>query len=569
VADTSRDGDKAVKVVEFPQPEITPEERARRLGIEVERLAGLPVVEWMFYLPIVAEKYGLEPAALKRMVEAVIKEREKKAREDSGELHRREDRAEKKRAAAKRDEELKADRRAREQERKEREARKEAEKKEREKEKALAAIVKLPKGTHEAELKKLAKRLDEDLDVLREDLDVLLSAEAEKVRCGIVEPWDDPVDTRELLDAAKAQFTKYIIVHDKVAVPIIPLWTAFTWIHDIATFSPLLVFQGADTGMGKSAASEVVSRLTPRGYMVAKPTGPSLFRLVDRLHPTIFVDDADRLLAEDKDLATIIRSSWKRGVPIPRVVKGEAYLFDAFGPRCLNGIDLLAHLDPGTRTRCITIQLLPKLESESVTSLRYADDDETFVILRRKFFRWATDNMLALKGATPRMPDGFFSRQEENYHLLFAIADLAGGEWPKKARAAAAKLAGEHNEPSLGKRALAIFFSSFISHGPLLTSVQAEQLLAGADDAFADYNGRGRPINKYEIAKLLRPYRVFPRLIHPRGGHTSDRGWDAADFKTAFRHYLGKNLPEGRSVVRNKKRPEVDRTTERPHRDEK
>ena len=51
------------KIVEFPKPEeVTPEERARRLRIEVERLARLPTVEWMYYVESVgyAEKYGTD-----------------------------------------------------------------------------------------------------------------------------------------------------------------------------------------------------------------------------------------------------------------------------------------------------------------------------------------------------------------------------------------------------------------------------------------------------------------------------------------------------------------------------
>ena len=43
-------GDDPKKIVEFPKAEIVPEERARRLKMEVERLASLPVVEWMYYL---------------------------------------------------------------------------------------------------------------------------------------------------------------------------------------------------------------------------------------------------------------------------------------------------------------------------------------------------------------------------------------------------------------------------------------------------------------------------------------------------------------------------------------
>jgi len=556
-------------ILPFPGPEPVPdEERARRLKNEVERLARLSPGEYLLYLDDTAKRYGVDKTVLREMIETIIRELEKKAREDRGELRRREAHDEKRRDAAVRETERKADRaadraerRAREQERaqerRDREAAKAAEKKEREVMKALAAIVKLPTAEHETGLKRVARQLDVDIETLREEFAALLDDEAEKIRAGIVEPWDAPVATRELLDAAMAQFAKYIIVHDTVAAPIVPLWAAFVWIHDIAVFSPILIFQGADTGMGKSAASEVVSRMSPRGYMIVKPTGPALYRLVDRMHPTLFIDDADKLLAQDHDLATIMRSSWKRGVFVPRTIKGEVHFFDAFGPRNLNGIDLLAHLDTQTRTRCITVQLLPKLEHEIVVSLRYAEADENFIILRRKFARWAIDNMAALKNAKPRMPEGFHSRLEENYHLLFAIADLAGGDWPKKVRAAAVKLAREHNEPSLGKRALAIFYSYFASRGPMLTSQQGPRLLAAEDDVFADYKGRGRPINKYEVAQLFRPYQVYPGHIHPRGGHHSDRGWRKEAFATAFKHYLGKILPRGRAVVRTspKKRP--------------
>jgi hypothetical protein len=114
----------ADNVVDFP---ISAEERARRLQVEVERLARLPLVEWMLYLDDVAKKYGIDPAKLKAMVEGVIKMNEKKAREDKAEDRQREQRAEKQRTAARRDEE----RRHREQQRAQEKADKEAEKRQR------------------------------------------------------------------------------------------------------------------------------------------------------------------------------------------------------------------------------------------------------------------------------------------------------------------------------------------------------------------------------------------------------------------------------------------------------
>jgi hypothetical protein len=534
------------KVVEFPNSE----ERARRLRIEVERLARLPGVEWMYYAesPGYAEKYGVTKAALKRMVEAVIKETKKKQRDEQVEQQRIEQRAEKQRDTAKREEERKR-------EREEREARKEVERKDREKQKAFEAIVKLPSSEHEGKLRALARQLGEDIEVLTQEFLELRTEEEERIKRGEVEPWGEPVNTRELLDATAAQFGKYIIVHDRVITPIIPLWIAFAWVHDIAAFSPILLIESADSGEGKTAASKAIALLTPRSHIIVEPTGPAYYRFIDRVHPTLIIDDADHLLPRRPDLAHIVNASWTRGVPIPRVDNtGNVHFFDPFCPKALNGIDLLAHLAPATRTRCITIKLLPKLQDEEVADHRHADSDENFVILQRKFLRWVIDNMAVLDKADPKMPDGFFSRAKENYHLLFAIADLAGGDWPKKARAAAIKLSHTHDKPSLGKRLLAIFFDLSIRHGTLLTSQQLEQLVPAESDEFANYHGR--PINKYDIAALLKPYcNIQPKPIHPRGRKTSDRGYDTTwpEFTLAFKHYLGRALPRGRSVVSRQK----------------
>ena len=447
---------------------------------------------------------------MKAMVEATIKERENKAKQEKAEQEKAEQRAKKQRSTAKREEESK-------QERKQKEVDKKAEHQQREKKKALATIVKLPSAEHEGRLKILARQLGEDVEVLREEFAELRGEEEEKIKCSEVEPWDEPVDTRELLDGVTTQFGRYIIVHDRVIAPIVPLWICFAWCFEIAAFSPLLVFESADSGEAKTAASKVVASLTPRAYIIVEPTGPAFYRFVDRVRPTLIIDDADRLLPRRPDLAHIINASWTRGVPIPRVdASGNVHLFDPFCPKVLNGIDLLAHLAPATRTRCITIKLLPKLEDEEVADHRHADRDENFIVLRRKLLRWSLDNMAVLDNANPEMPEGFFSRLRDNYHLLFAIADLAGGDWPKRARAAASKLAHEHNTPSLGKRLLAILFDLTIKHRTtLFTSAQLEQLVPAESDEFVNYKN-GHPINKYQIAALLKSL-----LQYPPQGHSS------------------------------------------------
>jgi hypothetical protein len=71
----------------FPQPEVTPEERARRLQVKVENLARLdrPPGEWLMYVDDVAKDYNVPLATLKARIETTIKANEKKAKEDKAE----------------------------------------------------------------------------------------------------------------------------------------------------------------------------------------------------------------------------------------------------------------------------------------------------------------------------------------------------------------------------------------------------------------------------------------------------------------------------------------------------
>ena len=544
------DGERVVPL--HPVPEIGPEERAHRLQVEVERLAQLPMAEWMLYVigtEGYAERYGVDKVTLKQMVERVIKENKQRQRADQVEKRRVEDRAKKQREVVKREKERKDERR-------EQQEKKDAEKKDRERQAGLDVIAKLPRGEHETGLRQLARRLGEDVEALRAELEVLLTDKEEATRRAAGEPWPEPVNTKELLDESLALLRDYFVIHDDAAATIYALSVPFAWIHDeIAAHSPLLVIQAADSDVAKTNLTKALLQLMPRSRMIVQPTGPALYRLIDHHHPTLGIDNGDKLLAHDHDLADIVNSSWTRGILIPRTVDKAIHEFDPFCFKIINGVDLLPHLDPATRTRCITTEMRPKLTGETVINFKHAAKDERFATLRRKAMRWTTDNKAAIENAEPTMPEGFHNRLAENYVLLFAIADLAGSPWSEKVRTAAVKLSREFNMPSMGRRLLAIFHDLASRHGPLLTSSGIEQVLPAYGNEWANYKGSGRPITKWQVAELLAPFKIYPDVIHPRG-RSADRGYDTRwpKFEIAFRHYLGKETPAGCTLVRKEKK---------------
>jgi putative DNA primase/helicase len=494
-----------------------------------------------------AEKYDITKATLKQMVEAVIKENEKKAREDRGESQR----AEKQKATAKRESEREQKREARKEERRTREEERKTDRKEADKRRTFEMTIRLPSVLHDAKLKELAKRIDEDVEMLR----VEFRAFAEEGRSDIVgdDPWPDPVDTKALLTEVMAQQRRYMIVGDEQMLAM-TLWVAFAWLHqNIAVHSPMLVFKSAEIDSGKTTACGVLKLLTPRAYTAGEMSGPSLYRLVDRVHPTLIIDNADKLLHRKPDLANIINLGWTRGTPIPRVgPHGESIGFDPFCPKIIAGTNLLLPKD--TASRAIVIKLLPKLPSEKVEDFTHVDDEQFFT-LRRKLARWNIDNAAAIKEAKPALPAGFNNRLAMNWRLQLAIADLAGADWSKKARAAAVKIDDVKEEESEGVRAMAALAGVYVQTArEEITSEEAvKALIADPTAEWCEFRNRG-PITQRQLAALLSRYDIRPVVLHPtkRSG-LSRHGYRLAQFMDAFALY-GQKDPNIRTLLRRKKK---------------
>ena len=68
-----------------------------------------------------------------------------------------------------------------------------------------------------------------------------------------------------------------------------------------------------------------------------------------------------------------------------------------------------------------------KKKSETVERLRRSDNDD-FAMLRRRARRWCEDNLNILMAADPAVPEILSDRAADNWRLLLAVADRAGGE---------------------------------------------------------------------------------------------------------------------------------------------
>ena len=203
-------------------------------------------------------------------------------------------------------------------------------------------------------------------------------------------------------------------------------------------------------------------------------------------------------------------------------------------------------------SRCITIKTWPK-RPEDKQSFDHVDDD-TFAELRRKLARWSADNAVALKDARPLYPAGFNNRLAVNWRLLLAIAELAGGEWPKQARRPPS--ASPHGPQDELWRADAASVAANLCCGrAVIPSREVVAVLtADPDSAWCEFN-HGGAITQRQVAAVLEPYEIHPIVIHlTRRSSSSPRGYKREQFHDVFARFLAHPDPHIRTQSRKRER---------------
>ena len=174
--------------------------------------------------------------------------------------------------------------------------------------------------------------------------------------------------------------------------------------------------------------------------------------------------------------------------------------------------------------------------------------------LREALARWAAAALPELARATPALPDALRDRAEELWEPLVSIADLAGGEWPARARTAALELQdGGAGAESRRVELLAAIKDIFTTKSVREQIFTVELLAALVDrdgEPWAEWWGpdleREPPRTQgpaTKLASLLRPFGITSGTI--RAGDVTGKGYKIGDFADVFERYLpGPPLPQ-------------------------
>lgn len=331
----------------------------------------------------------------------------------------------------------------------------------------------------------------------------------------------------------------------------VALWVLHGHAIEAAATTPRLSIRSAEKQCGKSRLLEVLELVAARPVLAVNISVAAMFRSIGEPPPSILWDEVDALFKGGndpgrEDLRALLNSGYRRGASVLRMVgegkKMEVRAFPTFAPVALAGI---GNLPDTINDRSIVVELRRRLTGEKVRPFRRRAAEPEATALREQLEAWAGEKLKDLERARPSMPDGLSDRAEDLWEPLLAIADLAGGSWPKRARRAAVALAqaGQDQDGSWGVRLLTDLRDIFRRHQDpeaLPTAGLLEELVALEESPWGDL--RGRPLDARGLAYRLRPYKVRPAVV--RLGAVTARCYRQADLIESWDRYLPPRLPQ-------------------------
>ena len=349
-----------------------------------------------------------------------------------------------------------------------------------------------------------------------------------------VEPWGQPVEGAELLRKLVETVERFCILPEHAA-PLMASWIIHAWAHDVADISPVLAFTSPEKRCGKSTAMAVVHALTPRAEIAANLSSAVMFRLIAKHKPTLLIDEADTFLEAREEMRGMINGGHNKQLAFVWRCEGDDFepkKFDVWSPKA---VAMIGDLPDTLEDRALVIQLKRKESGEAVERMRASRVDE-LLPLRRMLARWVADNEISLANADPDVPEQLNDRAQDNARCLCAIADVAGGNWPKTIRTAligmAAMRAGEERK-SKGVMLLTDIgdILELWKGGRIKSTDLVAELVSIEDGPWEVWRG-GEPITSRMVASLLKPYGVRPER------DAGSRFYVVDDLRTAVARYV-------------------------------
>ena len=347
---------------------------------------------------------------------------------------------------------------------------------------------------------------------------------------------EDNPDGARVLDDVEAFVRRFCVLPGEHCYVAVTLWAAHTRFIHLFETTPRLACLSPEPGSGKTRVLEVLDVLCANPLLALDISMAAFFRIVEDRQPSILLDEVDAIFIGKKqsegseDMRRVINNGYRRGAVVQRVGgknRDEVQDFRVFCPVAMAG---LGHLPDTLMSRSVILRMKRRRGGEKVQQFRDRIHRPEGQKLQAVMANWAA-NVETLD--YPELPEGVEDRDADVWEPLIMVADLAGGDWPARAREACLAFLAEKPESSvsLGVRLLGDLKSIWPDGAVSMTTSDILSGLAGLELApWADLFGEG--LKPRKLAQLLGDYDIESQNVRTsfgeiRKGYRREDLWDA------------------------------------------
>ncbi|MGO9079036.1 MAG: DUF3631 domain-containing protein [Streptosporangiaceae bacterium] len=323
------------------------------------------------------------------------------------------------------------------------------------------------------------------------------------------------------LDAAKSWLGRFVRWPDEHSANLAVAWAAGCHVTDrdrvlLHGAWPRLIVTGATKDSGKTHCMEMILSLCPRAEMTADITAPALAQMIGTDHPTVGLDEMDLVIGNGAGPAGM-RAVLNAGYTPAGCYRRAGKKVPVYGPVVMAGLASVLRGNPALdtlRSRSFMIDMVPA-EGGSVERFRSRLHAAGAAAIREALASWGAASATDIVECWPDVPEGLVNRAEEIAEPLLAVAEVAGGEWPERIRAAvrALLLGRDDDGPKVTPAERLIADIRTCWAGSQMRSSELAERLAGLP------GGPWRAIFPQparagtELARYLAPFGIAPRKI--------------------------------------------------------
>ena len=239
--------------------------------------------------------------------------------------------------------------------------------------------------------------------------------------------WNDKKVNENLIEEIKKAFTPFVFFNNQALYDLIAVEAISTYVFNLFQAIPYLHLTGAK-GSGKTTLVNILSSLSHNPVSTVSVTPATMFRLIEKEQPTLFIDEVEDLEkrgTSNNHIIQVLNSGYKKGGDVHRVFKNATTPFSTYCPKVIAGINSLS---PALEDRCITIEMQKAAASKKVSYLTN-DDRNKLESLKPVIVRTLDKRMPELikiinNPASLKLNPEIQNRELEKWFPILAIAKV-------------------------------------------------------------------------------------------------------------------------------------------------